>query len=455
MLSTGFDPKVAELVHRLADEYNLPAVDRVNAMKEYNFSYAGYEGSNKTAADKEASFIKMLDKLEPNQNYMFIDHPALDNEEMKTVGHIGYENVAEDRQGVTDLFTSPRVKEAIQKRNIRLISYNDLTKSLPRAEATPQLTKAIDKYLQAVEKEKQDLHSIMVLQHGQVIAEHWQSEGAWNKPHIMNSVSKTFTATAIGFAVSEGLLKVTDKVISFFPDECPATISPNLEKLEIRHLLTMSGGHDTDPTGKIRSSKNNNWVKDFLNTSFEHEPGTFFCYNSMGTYVLSAIVQKVTGQKVIDYLYPRLFRPLGITGIRWDESPQGINCGGWGLYIRTEDMAKMGQFILQKGQWKGKQLLPESWINEATTSHIASVPAGVRPEELKEKGLTVKNSDWLQGYGYQMWRCRHDAIRADGANGQYIIILPEKDVVIVTTAHIGDMQAEINLIWKYILPALP
>ena len=455
MLSTGFDPKVADLVHRLADEYNLPAVDRVNAMKEYNFSYAGYEGSNKTAADKEASFIKMLDKLEPNQNYMFIDHPALDNEEMKTVGHIGYENVAEDRQGVTDLFTSPRVKEAIQKRNIRLISYNDLTKSLPRAEATPQLTKAIDKYLQAVEKEKQDLHSIMVLQHGQVIAEHWRSEGAWNKPHIMNSVSKTFTATAIGFAVSEGLLKVTDKVISFFPDECPATISPNLEKLEIRHLLTMSGGHDTDPTGKIRSSKNNNWVKDFLNTPFEHEPGTFFCYNSMGTYVLSAIVQKVTGQKVIDYLYPRLFRPLGITGIRWDESPQGINCGGWGLYIRTEDMAKMGQFILQKGQWKGKQLLPESWINEATTSHIASVPAGVRPEELKEKGLTVKNSDWLQGYGYQMWRCRHDAIRADGANGQYIIILPEKDAVIVTTAHIGDMQAEINLIWKYILPALP
>lgn len=455
MLSTGFDPKVAELVHRLADEYNLPAVDRVNAMKEYNFSYAGYEGSNKTAADKEASFIKMLDKLEPNQNYMFIDHPALDNEEMKTVGHIGYENVAEDRQGVTDLFTSPRVKEAIQKRNIRLISYNDLTKSLPRAEATPQLTKAIDKYLQAVEKEKQDLHSIMVLQHGQVIAEHWRSEGAWNKPHIMNSVSKTFTATAIGFAVSEGLLKVTDKVISFFPDECPATISPNLEKLEICHLLTMSGGHDTDPTGKIRSSKNNNWVKDFLNTPFEHEPGTFFCYNSMGTYVLSAIVQKVTGQKVIDYLYPRLFRPLGITGIHWDESPQGINCGGWGLYIRTEDMAKMGQFILQKGQWKGKQLLPESWINEATTSHIASVPAGVRPEELKEKGLTIKNSDWLQGYGYQMWRCRHDAIRADGANGQYIIILPEKDAVIVTTAHIGDMQAEINLIWKYILPALP
>ena len=233
---------------------------------------------------------------------------------------------------------------------------------------------------------------------------------------------------------------MTDKVISFFPDKLPATISPNLEKLEIRHLLTMSGGHDTDPTGKVRQMEGADWVEAFLNTPFEHEPGTFFCYNSMGTYVLSAIVQKVTGQKVVDYLYPRLFRPLGIVGVHWEESPQGINCGGWGLYIRTEDMAKMGQFLLQKGQWNGKQLLPASWVEEATTTKVASVPAGVRPEK--------------QGYGYQMWRCRHDAVRADGANGQYIILLPEKDAVIVTTAHIGDMQAEINLIWKYLLPAL-
>ena len=454
MGSTGFDPQITELMRRLAKEYNLPAIDRVSAMEEYDFSYAGYDGAHKTFADKEASFIKMLNKLESGKNYMFIDHPALDNEEMQTVGHIGYENVAEDRQGVTDLFMSPKVKAAIQERKIRLISYNDLTKSLPRAEATPKMTKALDKYLEAVGKAEQDLHSVMVLQHGKVIAERWLSEGAWNKPHVMNSVSKTFTATAIGFAAAEGLLKVTDKVISFFPDKLPATVSPNLEKLEIRHLLTMSGGHDTDPTRKAQAAKDEDWVRIFLNTPFEHEPGTFFCYNSLGTYVLSAIVQKVTGQKVVDYLYPRLFRPLGIVGVHWEESPQGINCGGWGLYIRTEDMAKMGQFLLQKGQWNGKQLLPASWVEEATTTKVASVPAGVRPEKAKELGLTAKNSDWVQGYGYQMWRCRHDAVRADGANGQYIILLPEKDAVIVTTAHIGDMQAEINLIWKYLLPAL-
>ena len=454
MMSTGFDPKVNEMVKRLAKEYHLPAVDRVDSMEEYGFSYAGYDGPKKTPAEKEASFIKMLSKLESGKTYMFIDHPALNNEEMQTVGHIGYEDVAIDRQGVTDLFTSERVKSAIAERNIRLISYNDLTKSLPRAEANAKMKKALGKYLEAVNKAGQDLHSVMIVQHGKVVAEHWQSEGAWNKPHIMNSVSKTFTATAVGFAVSEGLLKVTDKVISFFPDKLPSTISPNLEKLEVRHLLTMSGGHDTDPTGNIRNAEGGDWVKSFLATPFEHEPGTFFCYNSLGTYVLSAIVQKVTGQKVVDYLYPRLFRPLGIVGVRWDESPQGINCGGWGLYIRTEDMAKMGQFILQKGQWNGEQLLPASWIEEATTSQVASVPAGMRPENAKKHGLTTRNSDWVQGYGYQMWRCRHDAVRADGANGQYIIILPERDAVIVTTAHIGDMQAEINLIWKHLLPAL-
>ena len=167
--------------------------------------------------------------------------------------------------------------------------------------------------------------------------------------------------------------------------------------------------------------------------------------------MLSAIVQKVTGDKLVDYLYPRLFRPLGIVNVKWQESPEGINCGGWGLYLKTEDLAKMGQLFLQKGKWNSKQLLPESWIEEATTSKIASLPSGMRPENLTMK---PQDSDWLQGYGYQMWRCRHNGFRADGAAGQYIIVLPEKDAVIVTTANINDMQAEINLIWKHILPAL-
>ncbi len=307
--------------------------------------------------------------------------------------------------------------------------------------------KGISSYFEAVKKSGQDIHSLMILHHGKVVAEQWLGNNSAEKIHILNSVSKTFTATAIGFAVAEKRIKVTDKVVSFFPNDLPSEISPYLAELEIRHLLTMSVGHNTDPTQKIRTQAGS-WEKLFLATPIENKPGTKFVYNSMASYMLSAIVQKVTGEKVIDYLYLRLFRPLGIVGAEWLSSPTGINCGGWGLFVKTEDMAKLGQFFLQKGKWNGEQLLSEDWMNEATTSKIMQAPVWT-PKDAK-----AKDSDWIQGYCYQMWRCRYNAYRADGANGQFIIVLPEKDAVIVTTANVNDMQAEINLIWKYLLPAL-
>ena len=330
---------------------------------------------------------------------------------------------------------------------------HDITQSLPRGEASDALDEAFDNYLKAVEKCGEDLHSIMIVKDGKVVKEKWLGEGDRNKPHILYSVSKTFTATAVGLAVAEGRLKVSDKVVDFFPDKLPAQINQNLKDLEVRHLLTMSSGHDVDPTMKVYGNDTcrTDWLEVFFAHPFEHKPGTFFVYNSLGTYVLSAIVQKVTGEKVLDYLYPRLFRPLGIVDVTWDESPQGINCGGWGLYLKTEDLAKMGQLFLQKGNWRGEQIIPESWVIDATTSKIESLPAGTRREWIKVK---AEDSDWLQGYGYQMWRCRHNGVRADGSDGQYIIILPEENSVIVTTAQIGDMQEEINLIWEYLLPAL-
>ncbi len=453
MGSTAFAPEVTALVERLSQEYNLPSIDRAEAANQYNFTYVTYDGEKKTSSQKEASFLKMLEKLEDGKRYLFLDHPAYNNSEMETVGHIGYEDVAIDRQGVTDILKSEKIKQAIQSKNISLINFNQLTKSLPRAEASPKLNKAMERYLKAVEKEKQDLHSIMVVQHGKVLAEHWLGEGDSNKPHILNSVSKTFTSLAVGFAVAEGKLKLTDKVLSFFPDEAPANPSENLKAMEIRHLLTMSSGHASDPTGLIRN-KESNWVQAFLNSNIEEQPGTRMVYNSIGTYMLSAIVQKVTGEKVINYLYPRLFRPLGITGAIWDESPQHINTGGWGLHLKTEDLAKVGQFLLQKGEWQGKQLLPASWIEEASSKQIDSYPANTPKEKYAQMKQGDKSSDWLQGYGFQMWRCRHNAFRADGANGQYILVIPERDAVIAMTANIPDMQAELNLVWKYIYPAL-
>ena len=373
---------------------------------------------------------------------------------MQTVMHVGYENVAVDRQGVTDLLKSEEVLKVIQERGIKLIDINTLTKSLPRAEASAKMAKAADKYFAAVAKEGQDLHSIMVVKDGNVVLEKWMSKGKENEPHILNSVSKTFTSMAVGLAIAEGKLSLEDKLVDLFPEHCPENPSEYLQEINVKHLLTMNCGHSTDPTRKVWGDNKDNWIKVFMEHPVTHKPGTIYCYNSLGTYVLSAMVQKVTGQKVVDYLFPRLFRPLGINNVSWAESPQGVNTGGWGLYLKTEDLAKMGLMILQKGQFNGKQIVPAEWIEAASAAQVPCVPAGMNSDQAHLMKKAAKTSDWLQGYGYQMWRCRYNSFRADGANGQYIIMIPDKNAVIVTTANIEDMQSEINLIWKHIYPAL-
>ena len=324
------------------------------------------------------------------------------------------------------------------------------TATLKRTKTKPRLKAAMEDYLQGAEAQKLNIKSVMVVQHGRVVYDKWLGDGAPDKPHVLNSVSKTFTSAAVGLAISEGLLSLDDKLVTFFPDKLPASPSDNLKKVTIRHLLTMNCGHDSEP----RRNNDSDWIATFLAWPVQHEPGTYYCYNSMGTYILSAIVQKVTGQKVVDYLQTRLFDPLGIEKPHWDESPQGINCGGWGLYLKTEDLAKMGQLLLQKGRWHGKQVLPEDYVTEATRAQVPCQPSWIRADKVAESGLTPENSDWVLGYGYQVWRCRHNAYRADGAGGQYIIVIPDKDAVVVNTADLQDMQAELNLIWDNILPVL-
>lgn len=454
MFSTAFSPEVTEVVRKLSEEYNLPSVDRAEAFQQYGFTYVGYSGPKASSEEKIASFIKTLDSMEPGKRYMFVDHPAYNDSEMQTVMHIGYEDVAADRQGVTDLLKSPEVLKAIEERGIKLIDINTLTKSLPRAEASAKMAKAGEKYLAAVADAGQDLHSIMVVKDGNVVFEKWMSSGKENEPHILNSVSKTFTSMAVGLAVSEGYFTLEDKIVDIFPEYCPENPSENLKEMNVEHLLTMTCGHSTDPTYASRKNTEVSWVKLFMEYPVTHKPGTLYCYNSLGTYVLSAIVQKKTGEKVADFLFPRLFRPLGINNVSWAECPQGINTGGWGLFLKTEDLAKMGLMILQKGQLGGRQVVPAEWIEAASAYQVPCVPAGLNSDQAHLMKKAAKTSDWLQGYGYQMWRCRYNAFRADGANGQYIIMIPEKNAVVVTTAHIEDMQSEINLIWKHIYPAL-
>ena len=322
---------------------------------------------------------------------------------------------------------------------------------LPRAETPENVASAMDGFFQKAATDSFDIHSVMIVKDGQVIFSRWQSEGVDTVPHVLHSVSKTFTATAVGLAIADGKMALTDKVIDYFPDKLPAEVSDNLKAMTIRDLLTMSCGHDVEPSFR---NPEQDWVTAFLAHPVVHEPGTFYLYNSLGTYMLSAIVQQVTGEKIVDYLTPRLFEPLHIDKPKWEESPQGINCGGWGLYLKTEDLAKMGQLLLQKGEWNGKQLIPAEWVAEMSKKQVESINPGTRMEDAEAKGLTKETSDWMQGYGYQMWRCRPGCFRADGARGQYIIVVPDKNAVIAITSNVENLQGELNLVWDNILPVL-
>jgi CubicO group peptidase (beta-lactamase class C family) len=318
--------------------------------------------------------------------------------------------------------------------------------SLPRStpEAEGVSSQAISTFLDSVAKSRHEFHSFMLLRHGNVIAEGWWKPYRADLKHTLYSLSKSFAATAIGFARAEGKLSLTDKVVSFFPDELPDTLSSNLQQLTVKDLLTMSVGQEPDPTSVV--VQDSNWVRGFLSLPIKLQPGTRFLYNSMATYMLSAIVQKVTGQMILDFLQSRLFDPLDIARPDWESDPKGINTGGWGLRLKTEDIAKFAQLFLQKGKWNGKQVLPAGWVEEASMAHIIQ-----HPEYSQAKR---DSSDWEQGYGYQMWRCRNNAYRGDGAFGQYAIVLPGQDAVIAITSETPDMQGELNLIWKILLPAM-
>jgi CubicO group peptidase (beta-lactamase class C family) len=320
--------------------------------------------------------------------------------------------------------------------------------SLPRSTPEQQgvSSAGISVFLDEVEKSKIEFHSLMVVRHGKIVAEGWWAPYAAPLKHTLYSLSKSFTSTAVGLAVAEGHLKVEDLVLSFFPDDGPKEVNSNLASMKVKHLLTMSTGHVKDTIQPLRNSTDSSWVKTFLSQPVEREPGTFFQYNTGATYMLSAIIQKLTGQTLLQYLRPRLFDPLGIEGEDWEASPQGINTGGYGLRIKTEDIAKLGLLYLQKGKWRGIQILTTEWVEEATKTQIASNSS--KPTRPKEE------DDWAQGYGYQFWRCRPGGYRADGAFGQFSIVMPEYDSVIAITSESFSMQKSMDLVWSYLLPAI-
>ena len=302
-------------------------------------------------------------------------------------------------------------------------------------------SEAITRFLDALEAQDVEIHTFMLLRHGQVAA-----EGAWaphrlDAPHMLFSLSKSVAATGIGIAAGEGLLSVDDPVISFFPEYINEAIAANMADLRVRHLLAMSTGHDVDTAIAQRLEPSGDWVRAFFDTPIVHPPGTFFFYNNGASYMLSAIVQRVTGETLIDYLRPRLLEPLGIGYAHWETCPKGNSIGASGLHMTTDAIARFGQLFLQKGMWNGRRILSEAWVEEASSSHTANNPKG------------EPRTDWNSGYGYQMWQCRQDgAYRGDGACGQFCIVIPEQDAVIAITGGTGKMGVLIDLIWTHLYP---
>lgn len=309
------------------------------------------------------------------------------------------------------------------------------SKSTPEEQGVS--SEGILNFINRVEKEIDALHSFMIIRNGKQISQGWWTPYGPESPHVMHSLSKSFTSTAIGLLIDEGKLSLHDKVISFFPEYAPENPSWQWNAMRIRDLLTMNTGHIEEP---VVWFSDGDWAKFFIETGVPLNPGTHFKYNSAATYMLSAILHKITGEKLVDYLTPRLFEPLNIKKPHWDECPKGINTGGWGLSITTEDIAKLGQLYLQKGQWNGQQLISKKWTEMATSKQVSN---GSNPD-----------NDWNQGYGFQFWQSRHNSYRGDGAMGQFCLVMPELDAVIAITSGTNRMDLVMKLAWEELLPAM-
>ncbi len=325
--------------------------------------------------------------------------------------------------------------------------------ALPRAtpESVGVPSAVVAETIKTLDAKFNRVDGIIIVRNGKVITEAWRAPNGPDIPHALYSLSKSFCSTAAGFAVTEGKLNLSDKLVDAFPESVPENADPRLKDVTLEHLLTMSCGHDSDPwvagivgtdygLEPFLSDEEPTWMQSFMQRKIVYEPGTKFMYNTTGTYAVSAMVQKAVGENIRDYLVPRLFEPLHIDTPYWEQSPQGVSKGGTGLFLKTEDIAKFGQLYLQRGEWNGKQILPAEWIDNATSKHVSN---GDNPD-----------SDWAQGYGFQFWRCRHNVYRGDGMYSQFCIVMPDQNVVVAINSDCNNYQGIINVLFDVLLPAL-
>ncbi|HEY0374027.1 MAG TPA: serine hydrolase [Amnibacterium sp.] len=313
-----------------------------------------------------------------------------------------------------------------------------LPSSTPSAEGVDAA--GIGRFLDALESlPGTQPHGVVLLRHGKVVAEGWWAPFTPERLHLLYSLSKTFTSTALGFALAEGLVGLDDPIVEHFPEFEAEITGPRSRRMRVRDVLPMSSGHLVDMINTAAGTDPHEPVRGFLLHEPESEPGSVFTYNQPATYSIAAIVQKESGQRLLDYLRPRLLDPIGIGQVGWQQYPEGRDMGFSGLHATTRDVARLGQLYLDGGRWEGRQVLPEGWAEEVPQKRIDTAPGETEP-------------DWALGYGYQIWRSRH-GWRMDGAFGQFCLVLPEQDAVLAITEAAEPAGPVLDAVWEHLLPA--
>ncbi|RSM64325.1 serine hydrolase [Actinoplanes sp. ATCC 53533] len=316
-----------------------------------------------------------------------------------------------------------------------------LPRSTPAASGTS--SRAIAALLDRLEADSIECHSIMIMRHGHVVAEGWWAPYSAERPHLLYSLTKSFTSVAVGLAIADGLLSLDDRVVDVLPEHVPAGISARARRLTVHHLLSMTTGHRTDSLAEAWRLEPDDLVKGFLRVPFPEAEGTRHAYDNPTSYVLARMVERVTGRGLPELLDDRLFKPMGVDHAEWDRVASGAAFGFHGLHLTTEAVAAFGELLLLGGVWGDRQLVPREWVRLATGRHIDSV-------QFKDDGSD--DVDFGCGYGYQFWMSRH-GYHGHGAFGQQCVVVPEHDLVVAVTAQ-GEAQGVFDALWECLLPGL-
>ncbi|MEV6849924.1 serine hydrolase domain-containing protein [Actinoplanes sp. NPDC051411] len=311
---------------------------------------------------------------------------------------------------------------------------------LPRSTPAASLmsSRSIGALLDWLEARSVEGHSIMVVRHGHVVAEGWWAPYSADRPQLIYSLTKSFTSTAVGLAVADGLLSLDDRVVDVLPDQVPDDVSEQGRRITVHHLLSMTSGHPGDSLEEAWRLEPGDLVRGFLRVPFADAEGVRHVYDNATTFLLARMVERVTGRRLEDLLDERLFHPMGIDHAEWDRVASGAAFGFHGLHLTTEAVAAFGELLLRGGRWGDRQLVPRDWVERATSKHIDIPPA---------------DDDAARGYGYQFWMSSH-GYYGDGAYGQHCVVIPSLDLVVAVTSANTQTSAVPDAIWDCLSPGI-